>query len=318
MRSISPASPQAAAAFQAWVARIVEAHRPLIESAIARVGRGDTPRARGDAARPLHARRLARAGRRASRGRTSRSTATACGSGRSREHLSGRALPASCARHRRARRALPRRRRGGSKSFSCWEEFDGGEHASTLGAVVRRSRRRRAAARRRRVGRRGRPRSAPSFSIASSPTDASRAGLPTTAARRQPALARCPVRRRAASTTRSSQATVEAIRRELRRPGGGVYRYLRRHLLRRRRVDSPHVLARAGTTRARQPRRGRAAPRLGTRAGASRTATCRSRSPSTHRSRRWSRPWVERWGPVATPLLWSHAMYLIMEAGRVA
>ncbi len=24
-------------------------------------------------------------------------------------------------------------------------------------------------------------------------------------------------------------------------------------------------------------------------------------------------PWVERWGPVATPLLWSHAMYLIME-----
>lgn len=25
-------------------------------------------------------------------------------------------------------------------------------------------------------------------------------------------------------------------------------------------------------------------------------------------------PWVERWGPVATPLLWSHAMYLVMEA----
>jgi GH15 family glucan-1,4-alpha-glucosidase len=24
-------------------------------------------------------------------------------------------------------------------------------------------------------------------------------------------------------------------------------------------------------------------------------------------------PWVARWGPVATPLLWSHAMYLIME-----
>jgi len=24
-------------------------------------------------------------------------------------------------------------------------------------------------------------------------------------------------------------------------------------------------------------------------------------------------PWVERWGPVATPLLWSHAMYLILE-----
>lgn len=30
-------------------------------------------------------------------------------------------------------------------------------------------------------------------------------------------------------------------------------------------------------------------------------------------------PWVQRWGPVATPLLWSHAMYLLMlEAGTVA
>jgi GH15 family glucan-1,4-alpha-glucosidase len=27
-------------------------------------------------------------------------------------------------------------------------------------------------------------------------------------------------------------------------------------------------------------------------------------------------PWVERWGPVATPLLWSHAMYVIAEASR--
>jgi GH15 family glucan-1,4-alpha-glucosidase len=24
-------------------------------------------------------------------------------------------------------------------------------------------------------------------------------------------------------------------------------------------------------------------------------------------------PWVRRWGQVATPLLWSHAMYLIAE-----
>jgi hypothetical protein len=24
-------------------------------------------------------------------------------------------------------------------------------------------------------------------------------------------------------------------------------------------------------------------------------------------------PWVRRWGSVATPLLWSHAMYLIAE-----
>jgi hypothetical protein len=24
-------------------------------------------------------------------------------------------------------------------------------------------------------------------------------------------------------------------------------------------------------------------------------------------------PWIERWGQVASPLLWSHAMYLIAE-----
>jgi hypothetical protein len=23
-------------------------------------------------------------------------------------------------------------------------------------------------------------------------------------------------------------------------------------------------------------------------------------------------PWIERWGPVATPLLWSHAMWILM------
>ena len=28
-------------------------------------------------------------------------------------------------------------------------------------------------------------------------------------------------------------------------------------------------------------------------------------------------PWVQRWGAVATPLLWSHAMYLIAEAVRL-
>jgi hypothetical protein len=28
--------------------------------------------------------------------------------------------------------------------------------------------------------------------------------------------------------------------------------------------------------------------------------------------------WVNRWGPVATPLLWSHAMYLIMSAAATS
>jgi GH15 family glucan-1,4-alpha-glucosidase len=32
----------------------------------------------------------------------------------------------------------------------------------------------------------------------------------------------------------------------------------------------------------------------------------------------WVEPWVDRWGPVATPLLWSHAKYLLMESGALA
>ena len=28
-------------------------------------------------------------------------------------------------------------------------------------------------------------------------------------------------------------------------------------------------------------------------------------------------PWVRRWGPIATPLLWSHAMYVIAEAAAL-
>jgi len=28
-------------------------------------------------------------------------------------------------------------------------------------------------------------------------------------------------------------------------------------------------------------------------------------------------PWVRRWGSVATPLLWSHAMYLLAEAAAL-
>ena len=30
----------------------------------------------------------------------------------------------------------------------------------------------------------------------------------------------------------------------------------------------------------------------------------------------WVAPWVRRWGPVADPLLWSHAKYLLMENGE--
>ena len=44
--------------------------------------------------------------------------------------------------------------------------------------------------------------------------------------------------------------------------------------------------------------------------GRCRTATCPSRSPTTCCTPSAAHEWVDRWGPVATPLLWSHGMFL--------
>jgi GH15 family glucan-1,4-alpha-glucosidase len=34
--------------------------------------------------------------------------------------------------------------------------------------------------------------------------------------------------------------------------------------------------------------------------------------PATLNNANYLAPWVERWGPIAKPLLWSHAMYVIL------
>jgi hypothetical protein len=34
--------------------------------------------------------------------------------------------------------------------------------------------------------------------------------------------------------------------------------------------------------------------------------------PQTLNNEAYYQPWVERWGKIAQPLLWSHAMYLLL------
>ncbi len=192
----------------------------MIESAIAQVAAGETPPPEempparytldGSLEQPE-----------TSRGRTSRSTATACGSGRSPStstavRCSAGATVELVARYLSATWRL--------KSFSCWEEFDDGEHASTLGAIV-------------------------------AGLDAAARLLQDPAWSREADRVRATLLERFVASGRFTrgpaderldgsllwlgvpfgvlpldhpmlEATVDGVRRELLRPGGGVYRYL--------------------------------------------------------------------------------------------
>jgi isomaltose glucohydrolase len=201
------------------------------------------------------------------------------------------------------------------KSFSCWEEFDGGEHASTLGAAIAgldaASRllesadwaaqgdgvREQLLGRFLRGGRFMRGRS-------DERVDGSLLWLGT------------PFRVLPIDDPRI-EATVEAVRHDLHRPGGGVYRY---------RGDSYYgggewillacslawyELGRGNADAAQQLRdwvRAQALPN----GDLPEQVTGRAQWPEMYA------PWLERWGPVATPLLWSHAMYLIVESAAGA
>jgi isomaltose glucohydrolase len=110
-------------------------------------------------------------------------------------------------------------------------------------------------------------------------------------------------------------ATVEAVRRELTGPGGGIYRYLgdtyfgggqwlllTSFLAWHDALTGAADLAAAGQ----QWVRGQALAN-----GDLPEQVCgHSQDPAM------VRPWIERWGAVATPLLWSHAMYVIAERAR--
>ncbi|HKI91351.1 MAG TPA: glycoside hydrolase family 15 protein [Gaiellaceae bacterium] len=196
------------------------------------------------------------------------------------------------------------------KSFSCWEELDGGEHAATLAATV--------------------------------------AGLDSAARLlAQPAWADEAARVRAELLGRfvhdgrftrgpddervdgsllwlgvpfgvvplddpRLERTVETIRRDLYRPGGGVYRYLGDTYY----GGGEWILlacslgwheARAGNLAAVEPIRAWVREQAEANGDLPEQVADHALTPEM------LEPWLERWGPIATPLLWSHAMYLIME-----
>lgn len=108
-------------------------------------------------------------------------------------------------------------------------------------------------------------------------------------------------------------ATVATIARDLRRPGGGVYRFL---------GDTYYgggqwlLLASSLAWYERVAGSEAAARELQAWVRTQALATGELPEQVTGHAQDPSMvdPWVERWGPVATPLLWSHAMYLLAEA----
>jgi GH15 family glucan-1,4-alpha-glucosidase len=299
---------EAAAAFQRWVADSVESHRPMIESVIARVQEDEIP----------HAHEMPPA----------RFTVDGALETPDPEdpwpnfqvdgygmwlwalngHVAGE-LPAPLkatvelvARYLAATWPL--------ESFSCWEELDGGEHASTLGAAI-------------------------------AGLDAAAVLLDDAAWVDRSAVIRDALLRRfvhEGGITRGPddhrvdgselwlgvpfgvvpvddprlEETVRRITRELYVPGGGVYRYrgdtyygggewpllacsLAWHCLRSGEDDVVDSIRE--WVRAQADENGDLPEQVATNA----------QDPSM------VEPWIERWGPSAKPLLWSHAMYLIME-----
>ncbi len=298
-----------AAAFHRWVAASVETHRGLIEAAILGVERGDElpPEAFPPARYTLEgALEEPDAGEEWPNfqvdGYGMWLWALA-------EHLGGQGLGDELtrtvelvARYLKATWRL--------RCYSCWEELDGGEHASTLGAIVAGL----AAAA-----------SLLGDDVYARAADCVRASL-TSRFVVDGRFARGPADPRLDGSLVWLAVpfgvlpgehpliveTVAAVRRDIAGPGGGIYRYLGDtyfgggqwllltsslawHLAR--------VGDRDGAVAAQDWVRAQALPN----GDLPEQVTGHAQDPSM------IEPWVERWGPVATPLLWSHAMYLIAE-----
>ena len=194
--------------------------------------------------------------------------------------------------------------------FSCWEELDGGAHGATYGAVAAgldaaahllEDDRWSSAAER--VRRALLDRFVAGGSFIRGPEDSRLdgsllwLGVPLGVLREDDPLI---------------AATVAAIERDLVGQGGGVYRYLGdtyygggQWLLLTSSLAWHHAALVVSIARSR-PRSG-SARRRSEHGDLTEQVTGHAQEPGM------IAPWVERWGSVATPLLWSHAMYLLAE-----
>jgi isomaltose glucohydrolase len=197
------------------------------------------------------------------------------------------------------------------KCFNCWEEFDTGVHTSTLAAVFRGL-----VAAGRLLGDdqwAGEAEDVRAFMLSTLVEDG-RFQRGTNDARVDGSLLwlGMPFEVLPLDDGRL-KATVEAVRRDLTGPGGGVYRYLGdtyygggEWLLLTSSLAWHDALAgnRAEFERARAWVRAQARPN----GDLPEQVVAAAQDPAM------TDPWRRRWGAVATPLLWSHAMYLIVEA----
>lgn len=300
---------EASARFHAWAARAVERRRDRAEAAIAVVAAGGTP-----APEQMLPARYTLAGEIEADGEEPWPNFQLDGYGTwlwaLARHLDGRPLPDELepavrlvAAYLDASWRLP--------CWSWWEELDGGEHASTLGAVA--------------------------AGLAAAAELLQEPHYGTTAARavdrlrlryvREGHLVREPDDERADGSLLSlgipfavvdpdeplMRATVEAVRAQLVGPTGGVRRYL---------GDSYYgggewVLltcwlalydARAG----RRAELDRLAAWICERADAG--GLLPEQETSAPQVPEMVQEWVERWGPPASPLLWSHATVVVLDA----
>jgi isomaltose glucohydrolase len=300
----------AAAAFHAWVVRSIEAHRSLAESVIARIGAGETP--------PMEEMPPARytldgtleSSIEEERWPNFQIDGYGMWLWALEEHLAGAALPGAwqptvelVAVYLQATWRL--------KSYSCWEELDDGEHAATLGATF--------------AGLLSASRllGEPSFAEEAERVRAELLNRFVVDGRfkRGPQDGRLdgsllwlavPFGVLPGDDPRIT-ATVEAIKRDLWRPGGGVYRYLGDNYY----GGGEWLLlasslawqqASAGETESVELLRG------WVRGQAQPNGDLPEQVSSHVQLPEMVEPWRQRWGPLASPLLWSHAMYLIVES----